>query len=224
MAGYNSEDEQVEALKRWWNKNGVSTILAIVILLGGWFGWQTWQARQLQAAEAASIQYQSLLMLVSQIEQQPSAEAYARADTMVGQLKEAHEGSIYTAYSALLLARLKVEQGEVGQAIAELEWVLQAPSAENLKQLASIRLARLHYANGEADRALALVEQAVTGEFAVSAGELKGDILLTKGDMEGARAAYQQALAVAAKEESSQPFIQMKLESLPSQATATDGE
>ena len=43
MEPYNTEEEQVEALRRWWDENGRSTIAAIVIALAAGFGWQAWQ-------------------------------------------------------------------------------------------------------------------------------------------------------------------------------------
>lgn len=218
MAGYNTEEEQVEALKKWWKEKGTSTVLLIAIVLAGWFGWQGWQARQAQAAEAAAQQYQTLLLIANQLSQMPNPGAVDRAADMVAKLKEEHAGSVYTAYSALLLARLKVEQDAIDDAIAELQWILDSEVADNLKQLASIRLARLQFANGDVSGAKTLVESALDGDFAISAGELMGDILLKEGDVEAARAAYKQALSIALVANEPQPFIQMKLDALPPEA------
>ena len=33
MEEYRTEEEQVEALRRWWNENGRSTIVAIIVAL-----------------------------------------------------------------------------------------------------------------------------------------------------------------------------------------------
>ena len=43
MESYRTEEEQVEALRRWWNENGRSTLFVIVVVLAGTFGWQGWQ-------------------------------------------------------------------------------------------------------------------------------------------------------------------------------------
>ncbi|MEW8396328.1 MAG: tetratricopeptide repeat protein, partial [Candidatus Thiodiazotropha sp.] len=40
MSEYQTEEEQVEAIKRWWKENGTSVIAGLVIGLGGIFGWQ----------------------------------------------------------------------------------------------------------------------------------------------------------------------------------------
>ena len=42
MADHITEEEQIEALKRWWDENGKQVVLAIVLTVGGYFGWQAW--------------------------------------------------------------------------------------------------------------------------------------------------------------------------------------
>ena len=46
MEEYRTEEEQVEALRRWWDENGRSTIAAIVIALSVGFGWQAWKSNE----------------------------------------------------------------------------------------------------------------------------------------------------------------------------------
>ena len=38
MESYRTEEEQVEALKRWWDENGRSTMTAVVLALVAGFG------------------------------------------------------------------------------------------------------------------------------------------------------------------------------------------
>ena len=40
MEQYRTEEEQVEALKKWWEENGRSTVVAVIVALGLGFGWQ----------------------------------------------------------------------------------------------------------------------------------------------------------------------------------------
>ncbi len=75
MDAYRTEEEQVEALKAWWDENGRSIVVAIVIALAAGFGWQGWKSQQEGQAEAASdmtqdmplFQYQPCLWTVSYI-------------------------------------------------------------------------------------------------------------------------------------------------------------
>ena len=52
MSTLETEEQQVEAIKKWWQENGKSLIAGIVIGLGGIVGWQGWQTYQIEQAEA----------------------------------------------------------------------------------------------------------------------------------------------------------------------------
>ena len=54
MDQYGTEEEQVEALKRWWDENGKLTIAAVVIALSTGFGWRAFQDYQVTQADLAS--------------------------------------------------------------------------------------------------------------------------------------------------------------------------
>ena len=65
MDTYQSEEEQVEALRKWWQENGKSTMAAIVVALAASFGWQSWKEHRSTQAEIASSVYQDMLEVVS---------------------------------------------------------------------------------------------------------------------------------------------------------------
>ena len=48
-----TEEEQVEALKKWWDDNGTQLLVGIVVVLAGVFGYRTWESNTQLAAEAA---------------------------------------------------------------------------------------------------------------------------------------------------------------------------
>ena len=57
MSTYQTDEEQVEAIKRWWKENGKSVIGGIVLrfaVIGGWQGWQGYQRNQGEAASMIS--------------------------------------------------------------------------------------------------------------------------------------------------------------------------
>ncbi|PAR85254.1 YfgM family protein, partial [Vibrio cholerae] len=43
MELYDTEEQQVEAIKDWWKENGKAVIFGAVIGLGGLFGWRYYQ-------------------------------------------------------------------------------------------------------------------------------------------------------------------------------------
>lgn len=215
MESYRTEDEQVEALKKWWKEKGTSTLLSIAVVLGGYFGWQGWQAQQLGQAEAASANYQQLLQLSLELDEEATDARYATASHLVDALKTDHSSSDYARFAALLQAKLQVAQEDYTAAQAELQWVLDSDPEPALAQVATLRMARLQYASGDSAAALALATEVEAGEFAVAANELRGDIYYKQGDFDGARSAYQEALQLSGADASAAPLVKMKLESLP---------
>ncbi len=55
MAEMKTEEEQVEALKRWWQENGKSLILTIAVSVGGVLSWNAYQDHQTSESELASV-------------------------------------------------------------------------------------------------------------------------------------------------------------------------
>ena len=65
MADHLSEEEQIEAVKRWWAANGMQTILAAVLVVGGYFCWQYWEQEQQLQTDQASNAYLEMIEVVS---------------------------------------------------------------------------------------------------------------------------------------------------------------
>ena len=61
MADHITEEEQIEALKRWWEENGKQTLLGIALIVGGYFGWQAWTDHNEEQSSAASLSYQDMI-------------------------------------------------------------------------------------------------------------------------------------------------------------------
>lgn len=203
MEGYVSEQEQVETLKRWWKANGKSVILGIAIGLAIVGGGKWWLARQQGQAELASDQYQQILQ---EIQSGDKSGALQRG----GILLEKYPGSDYAALTALVLAKLKVEQADLEGARFYLQWVADHASIAPLKDVARLRLAQLLLAKGDKAGALQTVETVGATTYLGPAQELKGDILLAMGKRDEARAAYSAALA-AKDSGADQARLQMKL-------------
>ena len=54
---YETEEQQVEALKEWWSENGRAVIAGVVLGVGVIGGWSLWQKRAESQAIAASDGY-----------------------------------------------------------------------------------------------------------------------------------------------------------------------
>jgi predicted negative regulator of RcsB-dependent stress response len=209
---YQTEEEQVEALRRWWDENGRSTMVAIVLAVGAGFGWQAWQERQQESAEAASIYYEELLQAV-QLVGEDKQEATIRH--LAEGLKEDYSGSTYASFAALHLARLAVMEDDLVRAEEELRWVLTAKPTDEVRMLAELRLARVVAARGNLQGAMDILLIDEAGGYEPAYAEARGDIYLQQGEPDKAIAEYQAALALAAASGGGAgDSLQLKLESL----------
>lgn len=212
MAELNTDEEQLEAIKRWWKENGTSLIAGVVIAAAGIFGWKAWEGYQANQAEAASMRYQQLLSLASQ----PTLEdaALAQAREQVTALNEEHGGTLYADMATLIEARLAVTDGDLAGARDTLSSLIDASERGYLKDLARLRLARLQLAGDEADTALSTLDVIESEALNAQRLALRGDAQLALGQKDEARDAYRDALAAA--EASGQPLFgtQLKLDNL----------
>ncbi len=194
MESYRTEEEQVEALRKWWQDNAKSTIAAIVVALAGGYGWQAWQQHSTQQAEAASAVYQNLLdaVNVASAGQPLTDEQVATARHLAGQLKDQYGNSSYAQFAALQLARLAVNDNDLADAEAELRWVLTQNPQPDLQRVAQLRLARVVASQGDSDAALKML-MVDAGAYAAAYAEARGDIYLQMQQTQQALSAYQEA-------------------------------
>ncbi|MEH6590612.1 MAG: tetratricopeptide repeat protein [Halioglobus sp.] len=215
METYNSEEEQVEALKRWWDENGRSIVLAVVVALSAGFGWQTWTGYQDSNMEQASNIYQQMLQAVGAAEM--TEKQIAESNALALQLKSDHPDSSYAQFAALHLARLAVTNDDLTGAEAQLRWVLmRAENGGDIAQVAELRLARVLAAQGQLDAALEILQQATGTRYGASYAVARGDILLRQGHTDEARDAYLDAQILAAQGagQVSLATVEQKLQSL----------
>lgn len=223
MSAHLSEEEQLERLKGWWKEYGKTIVVVILLSVGGYFGWTTYQDQQQQRAENASALYQEMQQLTG--EQQTPAlgeEQKDRLAELAVEIKELQPDSFYAHAAAFSLAQLAVNDGNLEAAESELRWVLDQRSRATTEHTARLRLARVLKAQGRYDEALALVEEVPESAFAVNREEVRGDILLASGDVEGAFSAYEKALnALGGGQQQREMLLQMKLDEVQA-ASATE--
>lgn len=201
---YDTEEEQVEAIKKWWNENGRSIVGGIVLGLVAVFGWQAWNQHQDQTAADASLRYEKMGQA---IQQGNSESALKQGEKIIADWPD----SSYAVFAALDLAMIKLGQGDVDAAQTQYRWVLAQTGNPSLKQLARLRLARILLGKSDIDGADAVIAQADKDNFAGEFAVIRGDIARAKKDYTAARAAYMDALT---GEVGNRQLIQMKLDNL----------
>jgi predicted negative regulator of RcsB-dependent stress response len=210
VESYRTEEEQVEALKRWWQENGRGTIIGVVLALGLGFGWQAWQKNQATAAANASLTFQQ--MLAGLAADDAAGEQVARS--IAERLKDEYRGSTYAQFAALHLARLAVKDNNLAQAETELRWVLAMADVDSdIHKVAQLRLGRVLAAAGKTDEALGLLTGTGT-EYQASFAIARGDVLLAEGREADALDAYRAAAATLGGEQPLPPGLSEKLEYL----------
>jgi predicted negative regulator of RcsB-dependent stress response len=195
VESYRTEDEQVEALRRWWNENGRSTVLVIVVVLAGTFGWQGWQRYDAERSDKASDLYQQMLEAAAMAEQGIVTDAPTAR--LASQLRSDYGGTTYAQFAALHQARVAVTEDDLEAAEGHLRWVLgKARSGSETALVAQLRLARVLAAQGQTEQALKLLTPASGGSFRAATAMARGDVLAAAGRDAEALAAYRDAQAL----------------------------
>ncbi|WP_166360095.1 tetratricopeptide repeat protein [Pseudomonas akapageensis] len=205
-----TEEEQLAAVKDWWERNGkpllTGGLMALVIV----FGWQAWQKYQSNQAQGASNLYQALLETSLTPTGKPDT---AKVAELAGKLKSEFGGTAYAQYGSLFVAKVAVDAGKLDDAAVELKAVLDKPVDTTLGEIARQRLARVMGAQNKADEALKLLAGDAEKAFLASREELKGDLLVQLGRSDEAHAAYEKAKA-ALSDEAAVGGLQLKLDDL----------
>ncbi|RME34228.1 MAG: hypothetical protein D6786_05510 [Gammaproteobacteria bacterium] len=205
---YRTEEEQVEALKRFWKENGKAIVGGLALGLALLFGWRSWQLYVANQEARASYAYQ---VMMSYRTGNKDGLAKAAAEKVV----EDHPRSTYADLARLHLAWLANKEGKAEEAASRLREVMAKAGIDGVREIARIRLARLTLGGGQPDEALKLLEGLRSPVPLLLAEELRGDILLQKGRTDEARSAYARALELAKKNARAEvPLLSLKLEDL----------
>lgn len=209
MAAYDLEEqEQLSAMKAWWEKHGnlvsyIAAGLAVVVL--GWQGWNMYQQRR--TAEASG--------LLSAVNVALDTGDAAGARQAAGKLFADFPGTLQADLGALLMAQADLDGKDAKAAKAKLQQVVDKAGDSLMRDVAALRLAALQLDEKAYDDALKTLEKS-SEPFRARFADLRGDVLYAKGDLPRARDAYKEAFE-AAKQTDSQTLrgaVELKLEAL----------
>ena len=195
-----SEEEQVDKLKKWWDSNGKQIIAGAVLGLAGIFGWNYYVDYQDSQALNARALYLS----------------YASDSANVGaydKLIKDHPSSSYADQATLLMAKYLFEAENYSLALDALKPLL---SRENsvIASTAALRSASLYLELGQHQEALAVLSMGNNNEFSGLFYNLAGDVYLDLGNNEEARNSYALAIENITDNSSLSQLIQIKLDDL----------
>lgn len=205
MEIYNSDEEQIAAIKRWWKANGTSALAGIAIGTALIVGWNLWKSYQHDRSLQASALYEQLLAAADAKQNESAQKISERLIAEFG-------GGAYATYAALLQAKLKVAAGDMAGAKKVLQTLIDG-SDDEVKHVARIRLVQLMLASGEYEQGLQLIaaiDPVSAQGFSASYDELSGDLYLALNRLDEARTAYQNAQ----RESRGSPLLQFKIDDI----------
>lgn len=201
MEQYETEEQQIEAIKRFWKENGVALVVGALLGFGGLLGWRYYNDSQIQAKEEASFAY------TKASEELAKGEAgFSKAKSFI----DAHNDTGYAILMALEMAQQAIERKDLSEAAKQLEFVAKNASLSAVKSVAQLRLARLQIEQGELELALTSADNVTDEAFQGQSQEIKGDVYQAQQLFDKARAAYSAALETNSRDQ----VLKMKLDNL----------
>lgn len=203
MAQYETEEQQVEAIKSFWKENGKAIILGAVIGFGGIFGWDYYKDQQKVQAEEASADYAAAIQSIDAASDDNS-QFVEKAEA----IKADYASSSYASIAALKLAQLDVEAKNLDGAAEQLRWAVDQGN-KTFAPVAQVRLARVLLEQEKYDQAISQADSITTEAYQSNALLVKAEALLAKGDREAAKNTYVEARD--ASEAVTHPLLALRL-------------
>lgn len=180
-----SQDEQEQRVKDWWKNNRNSIFMGIGIGLAAVWGWNYYQGTKVEKAKLAASEYVNFL---------DSDGDATTTDAAIARLEQDFPKTSYTSLAEMARAAQLINTN-LDQTIDELTSAVENAPDAGMKAIANIRLARVLVDGDRLDQAQSVVDALnYDNSFASYAYELKGD-LLVKQNKDGAKEAYQSAIA-----------------------------
>ena len=195
-----SEEEQVDKIKKWWNSNGKQIIAGAVIGLAGVFGWNYYNDYQ----DNQSLNARSLYL------------SYAADSNNVGaynKLIKEHPSSSYTDQATLLMAKYLFDAGSYSLALDAIKPLISNQSSI-ISSTAVLRVASIYLQLGQHDEALSTLNIESGEGFSGLIYNLTGDVYLDLGNPDEAKKYYLLAIENITENSNLTQLIQIKLDDL----------
>lgn len=216
MNEYETEEQQVEALKKWWKENGTSLIVGLFVGVSALFGWRYYvEQDNVHAVQASDLYMQVMQSTATKNIDEKTIDIH-------NQLINAYSDTPYAALASLALAKTEYENNKVDGAVTQLELAVKHANDDVIKQIASLRLVRIYIEQKKYDEAMAMLNMKHAAAYDAQYEELKGDLYSARGEVAQARMAYDNAInlqGIAAGK-----WLKLKRQNLGQTATQGSGE
>ncbi|MDP1603787.1 MAG: tetratricopeptide repeat protein [Legionella sp.] len=207
MSVYMTEEEQLDAIKKWWQRYStlITVVLSLILLCIS--GYKYWIWHQEKVNTQASNAYEHLMVAFSN-QDNKSVKSYSN------QLINDYSDTVYAHAARLTLAKLYVAQDNFDKARETLQFVANNSPMKALKQVARIRIARLLAAQKAYDKALSELTTVEDAAYMPVINELKGDIFVAKGQYQQAFVSYKEAITAVRTRGMGNLYLEMKTNEL----------
>ncbi len=207
MSVYMTEEEQLDAIKKWWGKYGsrITTALSIVFLCIAGYRYFSWH--QEKVSQQASSTYEQMMVSFSN-HNIKSVRSYAN------ELINKYDNTVYADAAHLTLAKIYVDKNKLNAAKTQLYQVIKKGHMLPLQQIAKIRVARILATEKEYTNALSELSSIADPTYLSVINELKGDIYNATGEYQNAINSYQSAMSEVKNNGMGNLFLEMKTNEL----------
>ena len=195
-----TEEEQVDKIKKWWNSNGKQIIGGAILGLAGVFGWNSYGDYQDSQALNARTLYLS----------------YASDSTNIGaydKLIKDHSSSTYADQATLLMAKYLFDAGSYSLSLNAIKPLINNENSI-ISSTALLRVASIYLQLGQHDEALLTLNIESDERFSGLIYSLTGDIYLDLEKPNEAKKFYALAIEKITENSSLTQLIQIKLDDL----------
>jgi len=188
MEEFESEDQQIEAIKKWLKENGASLLLGLGIGVAALLGWREYLSYQTDHSAEASDLYQAVQ---TQVAQNRLDDAHInKADV----IRNEYSDTPYAALVSMAQAKYEFENDNVESALMHLRWASENSTESDVQHVAKLRLARILIVQNKFAEAETILYADYPSGFTAGYEELKGDMYVAKGEVAQARVAYDKAI------------------------------
>ena len=200
-----TEEQQQEAIHKFWNKNKNTIITIVLFFTLGFGGVKYYKYHKSVVAENAS-------MKASMMFKEMRNKNYIETEVLAKSLMDDFSNTPYADMAALFMSKLSLQNDDFDQAKEYLLWIVDNRSKGPIYHTAVARLARLYRENKEYDKAIALLDKN-RDAFISMYSEIKGDILFDQNKILDAKKSYEKSRLEAPKDGAT-PWLQLKNENL----------
>src|SRR5260221_1038500 len=207
MSTYDLEEqEQLAALEAWWKEARGAIPLGGTLVLAAIAAWNGWMWYQRSQSAQAAVLYDTLQKAARANDLKATRET-------AGAILESYPRSAYAPLAALVSAKVHFQAGDPKTARAHLQWVIEHSGSDEIRAIATLRLATVLLDDNDPDPALKILESKPPSACLALYLYRTGHVLATQKKRSEARAAYKAALEKA-EAGALRDALRLKLEAL----------